>query len=82
MLLDKTSHEDTIGHLFIVDIKFHNIKEETLLLNEIYPPIFEKKKKMEPFERSTVQLMSILFRSKEKYTINSVRYTSKTHSTL
>lgn len=82
MLLDKTSHEDTIGHLFIVDIKFHNIKEETLLLNEIYPPIFEKKKKMEPFERSTVQLMSILFRSKEKDTINSVRYTSKTHSTL
>ena len=37
---------------------------------------------MEPFERSTVQLMSILFRSKEKDTINSVRYTSKTHLTL
>ena len=45
MLLNKTSHEDTIGHLFIVDIKFHNIKEKTLLLNEIYPPILEKKKR-------------------------------------
>ena len=42
----------------------------------------KKKKKMEPFEKSTVQLMSILFRSKEKVTINSVRYTSKTYSTL
>ena len=74
---------DTFGYLFIADIKFHNIKEKTLLLNEIYPPIFEKKKKkMEPFEKSTVKLMSILFRSKEKVTINSVRYTSKTHSTL
>ena len=36
---------DTFGYLFIADIKFHNIKEKTLLLNEIYPPIFEKKKK-------------------------------------
>ena len=37
---------------------------------------------MEPFERSFVQLMSILARDKEKDTINSFRYTSKTHSTL
>ena len=61
-ILDRISHEDTIGHLFIVDIKFHNINEKTLLFNEIYPPIFEKNKKMEPFERSIVQLMSILVR--------------------
>ena len=82
ILLDKISHEDTIGHLLIVDIKFHNINEKTLLFNEIYPSIFEKNKKMERFERSTVQLMNILVRNEEKNTINSVRYTSKTHSTL
>ena len=42
-ILDRISHEDKIGHLFIVDIKFHNINPKTLLSNEIYPPIFEKK---------------------------------------
>ena len=44
-ILDKISHEDNIGHLFIVDIKFHNINPKTLLFNEIYSPIFEKKLK-------------------------------------
>ena len=42
-ILDRISHEDKIGHLFIVDIKFHNINPKTLLFNEIYPPNFEKK---------------------------------------
>ena len=50
-ILDRISHEDKIGHLFIVDIKFHNINPKTLLFNEIYPLIFEKNKKMEPYER-------------------------------
>ena len=51
-ILDRISHEDPVGHLFIVDIKFHNKNSKTLLFNEIYPPIFEKNKKMEPCERS------------------------------
>ena len=29
-MLDRISHEENIGHLFIVDIKFHNINEKTL----------------------------------------------------
>ena len=45
-ILDKMSHEDNIGHLFIVDIKFHNINPRTIFFNEIYPPIFEKKWKL------------------------------------
>ena len=53
-----------------------------LLFNEIYPPIFEKNKKMEPFERSTLQLMCILQQNEEKDQINSFLCTSKTHSTL
>ena len=44
-ILDRISHEDNIDHLFIVDIKFYNINEKTLLFNEIFPPIFEKKLK-------------------------------------
>ena len=35
-------HEDTIGDLFIVDIKFSNINSKTFWLNELCPPIFEK----------------------------------------
>ena len=53
-----------------------------MLFNEIYPPIFEKNKKMKPFERSTLQLMNILVWNEEKDKINSFLYTSKTHSTL
>ena len=42
----------------------------------------KKNKKMEPFERSALQLMSILVRDEEKDMINSFSYTSTTHSTL
>ena len=65
-ILDKISHEDKISHLFTVDIKFHNINEKTLLFNEIYPPIFEKNKKVDPYERSTLQLFSVAVRNEEK----------------
>ena len=37
---------------------------------------------MESFERSTLQLMSILVRDEEKDKINTFAYTSKTHSML
>ena len=81
-ILDKISHEDNIGHLFIVDIKFHNINPKTILFNKIYSPIFEKNKKMEPYEQSTFQLMSITRRDEDKDKIHSFPYTSKPHSTL
>ena len=53
-----------------------------MLFNEIYPPIFKKNKKMEPSERSTLQLMNILVRDEEKDKINSFSYTYETHSAL
>ena len=37
---------------------------------------------MEPFEQSTLQLLSIMVRDENKEKINSFSYTSKTHSTL
>ena len=43
IILDGLSHENIIGDLFIVDIKFKNINPKTLF-NKLYPPIFEKKK--------------------------------------
>ena len=48
----------------------------------MYPPIFEKNKKNDPFERSTLQLMSVVVRDEEKEKINTFLYHSKTHSTL
>ena len=44
-ILDKVSHEDETGHLFIADIKFHNKAPTTLLFNEVYPPVFKKTKR-------------------------------------
>ena len=61
---------------------FHNKNPKSLLFIEIYQPVFEKNKKMESFERSTLQLMSILVRDEGKDMINSFAYSSKTHSTL
>ena len=46
MILDSISETDKVGHLFIVDIKFNDKNEKTMLFNEIYTPIFEKKKRL------------------------------------
>ena len=81
-ILDKLFHDETIGHIFIVDLKFHNVNPKTLLINELCPAIFEKDKKIEPFERSNLQLLSVLVRNKNTEKINSISYNSKMHSTL
>lgn len=44
-ILNEIFHENDIGQLFTVDIKFGNINEKTLLFNELYPPIFKKIKR-------------------------------------
>ena len=73
LILQNVSDEDNIGNLFIVDIKFDEKKtnEKTLLFNELYTPIFEKKKLVKPYERSVIQLLSVLLKNNEK-----------THSTM
>ena len=78
--------EDKIGHLFIADIFFSDINDKTILFNEFFPPIFEKNKKIEPYERSCSQIMSRAEIKKNK--IKRILYFhchlihSKTHSTL
>ena len=49
-ILNRISHEDNIGHLFIVDIKFYNINEKTLLFNEIYLLYLKKIKRWSPLK--------------------------------
>ena len=46
LLIEGILDEDKIGHLFLVDIEFSEQKasEKHLLFNQIYTPIFEKKK--------------------------------------
>ena len=42
----------------------------------------KQKKNIDPFERSTLRLMSVIVRDEEKEKINRFPYHSKTHSTL
>ena len=44
-LLANVTLTDKFGHLLVVDIVFDKVNEKTLLFNELFPPIFEKKQK-------------------------------------
>ena len=57
-LLNSITLDDKIGHLFTVDIEFFDQNPKTLLFNEIFPPIFEKHKKIPPHMRLCSQIMS------------------------
>ena len=83
LLLETVTLEDKIGHLFIVDIKFdsENADERKYLYNEIFPPIIEKKTKIDVNDRSLFQLLE-LFTQTEKGKPKSYRVTEKSHSTL
>ena len=81
-LLKNVTLEDKISHLFTVDIEFADINEKTLLFNEIYPLVFEKKKKISPHERSTCQIISRAEKKKGKEEISKLPFNSKTHATL
>ena len=81
-LLKSITLEDKIGHLFTVDIEFFDINPKTLLFNEIFPPIFEKRKKTPPHMRSCSQITSRAQKKKDKDEIASLPFNSKTHLTL
>ena len=80
-LLKSVTLEDKIGHIFTVDIEFSDINPKTLLSNEIYPPIFEKNKKIPPHLRSCSQIMSSAQKKKNKEEISSLSFNSKTQVT-
>ena len=58
-LLESISFEDTIGHLYIVDIEFDfkNATEGEFAYNEIYPHITEEQRIIDPCERSVFQFL-------------------------
>ena len=66
----------------MVYIEFSDINPKALLFNEIYPPIFEKHKKIPLHLRSCSQIMSRAQKKDKKGEISSLPFSSKTHATL
>ena len=70
-----------IGHAFVVDIHFQDLKIKKKMCNEIYPCISEPKTKVPVDERSVYQLLSNM-RVGKKDNILKLLVTEKTHATL
>ena len=81
-LLENISFEDTIGHLYIVDIEFDtkNASVREFAYNEIYPPIIEKQRTIDPCERSVFQLLEQFVRG--EHAPKAYRSTAKAHANL
>ena len=83
LLLGKVSLNDQIGHLYVVDIKFDhkNATENEIICNEIYLPIIEKQKNIDPCKRSVYQLIE-QYSATEKGSPRTYKATKKVHATL
>ena len=81
-LLESVSFEDKIGHLYIVDIEFDfkNATEREYSYNEIYPPIIEKQKTIDPCESPVFQLLEQFVRGDKGR--KSYQATAKAHANL
>ena len=81
-LMETVDFKDTIGHLYIVDIELdhENATEKMMAHNEIYPPIIEKHKIIDPCERSVFQLLE-QYKEGERGTLG-YKSTSKVHATM
>ena len=82
-LLESVSFEDTIGHLYIVDIEFDfkNATEREFAYNEIYLSIIEKQRIIDLCERPVFQLLEQIVRG-ENNAPKAFRSTAKTHANL
>ena len=81
-LLESVSLDDKIGHLYVVDIElnFEKFTARQKVYNEICPPIIEKKKVIDIFERSNYQLTKHYELINNK--VKSYTPTKKAHATL
>ena len=82
ILKESVDLADKIGHFFVVDIFFDakNANEKQLLYNEVFPPVIEKQKILEVYERSVYQLLELFDKTKEKP--KSYCCTPKSHANL
>ena len=81
-LLKSVTLENKIGHIFAVDIEFLDINPKTLLFNELFPPIFQKHKKIRPYLRSCSQIMSRAQKKENKDEVVTLPFNLKTHNPL
>ena len=81
-LIESVDLMDKIGHLFVFDIFLDtkNSNEKQLVYREIFPPVIEKQKILEVYERSAYQLLELFDKTKEKP--KSYRCTPKSHANL
>ena len=82
-LLESVSFDDTIGHLYIVDIEFDlkNATKRHYVYNEIYLPIIEKQRIVDPCERSVFQLIE-QFVMGENNVPKAYEFPAKAHANL
>ena len=80
ILLESVNFDDKIVHLYIVDIEFDfkNATKREFAYNEIYPPIIEKQKIIDPCERSVFQLLEQFVRGENAP--KSHRTSAKAHA--
>ena len=80
ILLESVNFDDKIGHLYIVDIEFDfkNATEREFAYHEIYPPIIEKQRIVDPCERSVFQLLEQFVRGENAP--KSHRTSAKAHA--
>ena len=81
-LLESVTLDDPIGHLYVVDIElnFDRLTPKQKVYNEICPPIIEKKKVIDIYERSTHKLLEHYELINNK--VKSYTPTKKAHATL
>ena len=83
LLMETVSLDDPRGHLFIVDIEFdsENATPRQIMYNEIFPPVVEKEKVLDPNERSVFQLLE-LYAETEKGVPKSYKLSPQSHATV
>ena len=82
-IMQKLDIDSSIGHLYVVDIEFDhkNATQNQIVPNEIYPPIIDKQKMIDPCERSSYQLLE-QYSTTEKGKARSYGATKKAHATM
>ena len=83
LLMQNISLDNNTGLLYVVDIEFDQTKstENQLIYNEVYLPIIEKQKIIDPCERSVYQLLE-QYSATKKGNPRTYRVTKKAHAAI
>ena len=83
LLMETVTLDDPRGHMFVVDIEFDHLTAapSQIMYNEILPPVVEKRKILEPNERSVFQLLE-LYSETEQGNPKSYKLSPQSQATL